>query len=151
MPRRFKISHDGFMNLQDTRRVRTPGWYDAGVVPTPEAEAVAFLLSHSFPGHRKVVRRLSEAHRKQIHLAQWSDSVSERMALVDRVWRAVTEPVPPPPDPEVPLLVQVIRHGEREYPLYLNGVVTRVMPHGGIPVPPDINGHDGTLMDLKSA
>ena len=150
MPSRFRLSSDGYLDLRDQRRVRTPGWHDHNVVPTPEAEAVAFLLSHSFPGHRKVVRRLSETHRKKIQLALWADSVGERMSHVDRVWRAISERVPPPPDPKIPYLIQVLRCGDRAYPLYLSGSGTQVMPHGGIPAP-DAAGHDGVLLDLRSA
>ena len=57
------------------------------------------------------------------------------MALVDRVWRDITTPVPPPSDPEQPELVQVVRvEGEWAYPLYLSGVETRVVPTGGVPL-----------------
>ncbi len=71
--------------------------------------------------------------RKRIRLALWADSVSERMSLVDRVWRAITERVNPPMVGE-PELVQVVRHGAWAYPLYLDGDCTRVIPHGGMPL-----------------
>ena len=136
MGRQIKISADGFMDLSDRRRVRTPGSHDTGVEPMPEAEALSFLLSHSFPGHRRVVRPMSTTDRKNIRLAVWSDSVQVRMAYVDRVWRNITEPVLPAQDPSRPELIQVIHYGGVwAYPLYLDGDVTRVIPHGGLPMP----------------
>ena len=136
MRRELRISADGFMDLSDRRRVRTPGARDTGVEPVPEAEALAFLLSHSFPGHRRVVRPMTEHDRKNIRLALWSDSVEVRMAYVDRVWRNITEPVLPPQNPRVPELIQVIHYGGVwAYPLYLDGEVTRVIPLGGLPMP----------------
>lgn len=128
----MRIHADGYIDLRTRMKVRMPGPGKA-VEPSPEDEAVQFLLSHAFPGHRKVVRPLTESHRRRIRIARWADSVSERMTLVDRVWREVTEPVLPPEDPEVPQLVQVVRYGDREYPLYLDGGVTRVIPPGGLP------------------
>ena len=102
----------------------------------PEAEALSFLLSHSFPGHRRVVRPMSATDRKNIRLAVWSDSVQVRMAYVDRVWRNITEPVLPAQDPSRPELLQVIHYGGVwAYPIYLDGDVTRVIPHGGLPMP----------------
>ena len=35
--------------------MRTPGYHHHGLEPVPEEEAIAFLLSHSFRGHRRVV------------------------------------------------------------------------------------------------
>lgn len=128
----MRIHADGYIDLRSSRKINTPG-EGSSVDPTPEDEAVEFLLTHAFPGHRKVVRTLTESHRRRIRLARWADSVSERMALVDRVWRDITEPVLPPKDPEVPQLIQVVRYGDREYPLYLDGGVTRVIPSGGVP------------------
>lgn len=128
----MKIHADGYIDLRSTRKVNTPGAH-AEVQPIPEDEAVAYLLSHSFPGHRKVVRPLSEGHRRRIRLARWADSVTDRMDLLDRVWRAVTRPVLPPEHPDRPELIQVIRYGDREFPLYLDGGVTRVIPPGGVP------------------
>ena len=52
-----------------------------------------------------MVRPLSESDRKNIRLAVWADSVQERMAYVDRVWRNITEPVLPPQDPTRPELI----------------------------------------------
>lgn len=128
----MRIHADGYIDLRSSRKINTPG-EARNVEPSPEDEAVEFLLTHAFPGHRKVVRTLTESHRRRIRLARWADSVSERMGLVDRVWRDITEPVLPPSDPEVAQLIQVIRYGAREYPLYLDGGVTRVIPEGGVP------------------
>lgn len=130
----MRVAADGYIDLSDGRRVRTPGYHDHGVEPVPEAEAIAFLLSHSFRGHRRLVRAMSVQERKRIRLALWSDSVRDRMALVDRVWRSISEPIAPVVGKEGPQLVQVIRHGEWAYPLYLDGDYTRVIPHGGMPL-----------------
>ncbi len=133
---RTRIHADGWLDVSDRRRARTPGNHDITVDPAPEAEALAFLLSHSFPGHRRVIRSMSEADRKLLQLAMWTDSVSERMGLVDRVWRRITEAVTPPNNEERPELIQVVRFRSAwAYPLYLDGSVTRVLPHGGVPVP----------------
>ena len=134
--RQLRIAADGFMDLSDKRRVKTPGTKDTGIEPMPEGEALSFLLSHSFPGHRRVVRPLSETDRKNLRLAMWADSVQVRMAYVDRVWRNITEPVLPPKNAGEPELVQVIHYGGVwAYPVYLDGEVTRVIPHGGLPMP----------------
>lgn len=130
----MRVAADGYIDLRDGRRVRTPGVHDHGVDPVSEAEALSFLLSHSFPGHRRVVRSLKVEERKRIRLAIWADSVSERMTLVDRVWRAITEPVPAPSNPDKPHLIQVIQFEDWAYPLYLDGSVTRVIPLGGVPL-----------------
>ncbi len=143
----MRRSTDGYIDLRDQGRVRTPGVNQPEVEPVPEFEAVAFLLSHSFPGHRKVVRPLSEMHRRRIRMAMWAESVAERMALVDRVWRQITEAVMPPTDPTTPTLVQVLRYGTRDYPLYLDGGVTRVIPEGGVPA--DYSAFES--LDLKTA
>jgi hypothetical protein len=137
----MRIAADGYIDLSDGRRVRTPGFYDHGLEPVPEEEAVAFLLSHSFRGHRKIVRALSLQERKRIRLALWADSVSERMTLVDRVWRSITEAVQVSTASDEPQLIQVVRYGNWAYPLYLDGDVTRVIPLGGMPladVPSDL-------------
>lgn len=137
----MRIAADGYIDISDGRRVRTPGYHDHVLEPVPEEEAIAFLLSHAFRGHRRIVRSLSLAERKRIRLALWADSVSERMALVDRVWRAITEALTPVSTSEGPQLVQVIRFGEWAYPLYVDGDVTRVIPLGGLPlaqVPADL-------------
>lgn len=130
----MRIAADGYIDLSDSRRVRTPGFHDHGLVPVPEEEAIAFLLSHSFRGHRRVVRPLTLQERKRIRLALWADSVSERMSLVDRVWRAITQEVLPGASTGKPELIQVIRYGDWAYPLYLDGNVTRVIPLGGMPL-----------------
>ena len=127
-----RISTDGYIDLRDPRRVRTPGAWENRAEPLPEAQAIAFLLSHSFPGHRRVVRPLTVSHRRRIRMATWADSVEARMALVDAVWRAITEPVLPPSGEE-PELIQVLHYGDRDYPLYVQGNVTRVIPSGGVP------------------
>lgn len=129
----MRVAADGYIDLTDGRRVRTPGYHDHGLEPVPEEEAIAFLLSHSFRGHRRIVRPLSVQERKRIRLALWADSVSERMTLVDRVWRAITQPVSSRTVSSEPELIQVIRHGDWAYPLYLDGDVTRVIPLGGMP------------------
>lgn len=130
----MRIAADGYLDLSDSRRVRTPGYHDHGLEPVPEEEAIAFLLSHSFRGHRKIVRPLSVQERKRIRLALWADSVRERMSLVDRVWRSITERVSPIAGMTEPQLVQVLRYGNWAYPLYLDGEVTRVIPLGGMPL-----------------
>ena len=149
----MRISADGFMDLSDGRRVKTPGTSDTGVEPMPESEALSFLLSHSFPGHRRIVRALSASDRKNLRLALWADSVSVRMSYVDRVWRNMTEPVLPPSDPARPELIQVISYGGVwAYPIYLDGEVTRVIPLGGMPAPEvEARQVDYETLDLKSA
>ena len=133
----MRFASDGYLDLRDPRRVRTPGIpTEEDVDPTPEEEALAFLLSHSFPGHRRVARALSLTDRKRLHLAVWARSVGERMALVDRVWRTISEPVPPPRLWNEPQLIQIVTWGDRwGYPICLEGSVTRVLPHGGLPCP----------------
>jgi len=130
----MRVAADGYLDISDGRRVRTPGFHDHGVDPVPEGEAIAFLLSHSFRGHRRIVRPLSVDERKRIRLALWADSVQERMALVDRVWRAITERVEPPLADAEPTFVQVVQHEGWAYPVHLDGDVTRVIPNGGMPL-----------------
>ena len=130
----MRVAADGYLDLSNGQRVRTPGYHDHRLEPVPEGEAIAFLLSHSFRGHRKVVRPLSLEERKRIRLALWADSVSERMTLVDRVWRGMTEAVAPPVNANEPKLIQVVRHGSWAYPLYLDGDSTRVIPLSGMPL-----------------
>lgn len=129
-----RIASDGYIDCRDGRHVRTPGFHEEKVDPMPEGEALAFLLSHSFPSHRRIVRPMSVDERSRIRLAAWADSVSERMTLVDRIWRAITEPVLPPANSHEPELVQVVQLGGWAYALYLDGPVTRVLPPGGVPV-----------------
>ena len=127
----MRISADGFIDVRDGRRVRTPGVMTRDVDPVPQGEALSYLFSHSFPGHRRVVRGLTETHRKRIRLAMFADSVAERMNLVDRVWRTITEEVLPPESWDEPELLQVVRFEAWAYPIYLDGACTRVIPHGG--------------------
>ena len=137
----MRVATDGYIDLSDGRRVRTPGYYDHAVEPLPESEAVSFLLSHSFPGHRRIVRPFRLDERRRIRLAIWANAVSERMTLMDRVWRAMTQPVPPPADPNEPVLIQVIQYEHWAYPIYLDGTYTRVIPRGGVSlaeVPPEM-------------
>ena len=101
----------------------------------PQAEALAFLLSHSFPGHRRIVRPMTPRERGKLRRASWADSINDRMDLLDLVWRGITKPVPPPRDHQEPELVQVVRiDDEWAFPLYLDGGETRVLPIGGIPL-----------------
>lgn len=130
----MRIAADGYLDISDTRRVRTPGYHDHGLEPVPEGEAIAFLLSHSFRGHRRIIRPLTIEERKRIRMALWAESVQDRMSLVDRVWRAITERVSPSWCSSEPELIQVVRYGNWAYPLYLDGDVTRVIPRGGMPL-----------------
>lgn len=144
----MRVSADGYIDLSDGRRVRTPGYHDHRLDPVPEEEAIAFLLSHSFRGHRRIVRPLSLEERKRIRLALWADSVSERMTLVDRVWRSITEAVSPPLGTSEPMLIQVVRHGSWAYPLYLDGDSTRVIPLSGMPLA-EVNDQPSFEFDLE--
>ena len=130
----MRIAADGYIDVSDGRRVRTPGNHNTDVEPVPEAQALSFLLSHSFPGHRRIVRTLTLAERKKIRMALWADSVAERMSIVDRIWRAITEAAMPPEDQNTPELSQVVQLGAWAYPIHLDGSATRVIPLGGIPV-----------------
>lgn len=137
----MRVAADGYIDLSDGRRVRTPGYYDHRVDPAPEAEALSYLLSHTFPGHRRVTRPLRLEERKRVRLAMWAESVSERMTLVDRVWRAITVSVSPPRNPDEPELIQVVQFEIWAYPIYLDGQCTRVIPLGGVSlgeVPPEM-------------
>jgi len=142
----MRLSTDGYIDLRDPRRVKTPGVSGEEISPVPESLAVAFLLTHSFPGYRKVVKPLTEAHRRRLRGAMWADSVAERMNIVDRVWRNITTEVLPPSDLETPELIQILRYGNREYPLHLDDGVTRVIPVGGIAVE-----RSREALDLKTA
>lgn len=143
----MRISADGFIDISDGRRVRTPGLHRDTVEPMPEAEALSFLLSHSFPGHRRIVRSLNINERRQMRMAAWADSVSERMTHVDRIWRSITEPVLPPSSHDEPELLQVVQFGPWAYPIYLDGSATRVLPPGGIPAG-ELNGHKKYVLQL---
>lgn len=142
------MATDGFIDIRDQRRVRTPGLHGDSVEPMPEGEALAFLLSHSFPGHRRVVRSLTRSECRQIRLAAWADSVSERMALVDRVWRAITEPVIPLAGHPGPQLLQVVQLGHWAWPLCLDGATTIVIPHGGLPISEVEGARKGNVLRL---
>jgi len=144
----MRVATDGFIDIRDGRRVRTPGNYQESLEPMPEGEALAFLLSHSFPGHRRIVRSMSPAERRQIRLAAWADSVSERMELVDRVWRAITEPVLPPTGHCEPKLIQVVKLNGWAWPLFLDGGTTHVLPHGGLPVAQLDDARVGAVLSL---
>ena len=147
----MRISADGFIDLRDKTRVRTPGFYEMKADPMPEVEAVAFLLSHSFPGHRKIVRSLTSRERARLRMASWADSINERMSLLDTVWRGITTPVPSPMDPSSPALVQVVRvDGDWAYPIYLDGADTRVLPTGGMPLSELKKKLGAPLLDLSS-
>ena len=146
----MRISTDGFIDIRTHTKIRTPGFYEAEVDPMPEAEAIAFLLSHSFPGHRRIVRPLTAAERKRLKRASWAESVNERMNLVDRVWRDITTQVMAPNDPDTPELVQVVSvEGEWAYPIYLAGVETRVLPTGGVPLRELKKKMAAPLLDLR--
>ncbi len=131
----MRISADGFIDIRDHRRVKTPGFFETETDPMPQAEAVSFLLSHSFPGHRRIVRPLTQRERRKLRRATWADSVNERMDLLDQVWRRITKPVAPPRDAGEPELVQIVRIDEEwVFPIYLDGDETRVLPSGGVPL-----------------
>jgi hypothetical protein len=128
----MRICTDGFMDLRDQRRVRMPGDHKINVEPMPTRQALQFLLSHTFPGHRQVARPLTDAHRTRLRLAMWAGSVSERMAMVDRVWREITEPATAPANLTDAHLIQILRVGsDWEFQVYLSGDSTRVIPPGG--------------------
>ena len=147
----MRISADGFIDLRDKTRVRTPGYHEVKADPMPETEAVAFLLSHSFPGHRRIVRSLTSRERARLRMASWADSISERMSLLDKVWRGITRPVPSPMDPTTPELVQIVRvDGDWAYPIYLDGEETRVLPTGGMPLSELKKKLGAPLLDLSS-
>ena len=147
----MRIAADGYIDVSEGYRVRTPGYFDGNVEPVPEAQALSFLMSHSFPGHRRLIRTLTLAERKRIRLALWADSVSERMGIVDRIWRTITEPVLPPKDPSSPELIQVVQLDGWAYPLYLDGPTTRVVPLGGLPAA-EVGRNNAVLqLDRKSA
>ena len=143
----MKICADGYMRVGQPNRVRTPGDHESRLEPLPLKDALAFLLSHTFPGHRRMVREPNVQERQMLHRAMWADSVAERMTLADRVWRSISEAVVSPRNGK-PELIQVVRwQDEWAYPLYMEGSVTRVLPSGGVPVP-ELNGL-GDAPDLK--
>lgn len=136
----MKICADGYMKVAVPNRVRTPGDYDSQIEPVPMKDAIAFLLSHTFPGQRRVCRELKPRDCQMLRRAMWADSISERMALVDRVWRSITEAVSPETKSD-PRLIQVIQwKNQWAYPLHLQAETTRVIPSGGVPVA-ELNGN----------
>ena len=146
----MKISTDGFIDVRTSTKIRTPGYYEVEMDPMPEAEAMAFLLSHSFPGHRRIVRPLTNREKRRLKRASWADSVNDRMNLVDRVWRAITTPILPPADEEEPELVQVVCvESQWAYPIYITGNETRVMPTGGVPFAEMKRKLGAPLLDLS--
>lgn len=132
----MRFSSDGFLDTSDDGRVRTPGLHDEEMEPLPEKDALSFLLSHAFPGPRRIVRSLSLQNRGTLQRALWADSVNQRMGLVDRVWRAITEPCGRvDASEEKPQLLQIVLYGDQwAYPLYLQNGTVRVVPEGGLPV-----------------
>ncbi|NNF27079.1 MAG: hypothetical protein HKN73_07665, partial [Gemmatimonadetes bacterium] len=67
--------------------------------------------------------------------ALWADRLSDRMDQVDRVWRAITEPVNPPSNLSRPALIQVVEYAEAwAYPIHLTESGTQILPEGGDPV-----------------
>lgn len=128
----MRICADGYLDLNTTLRVVMPGDHRTEVEPLPLREAMDFLLSHTFKGHRKINRRMTETHRSRLRLAMWADSVGNRMAMVDRVWREITEPIHTTHDPSEPRMIQLVQVGtDWQYSLYLVGEETRVIPPGG--------------------
>jgi len=131
----MRIAADGFVHVGDGDPVRTPGAHDPDLDPLPEGEALSYFLSHAFPGVRRVVRSLSVQDRIALHHALWIDSVTDRMAIVDRIWRGITRPAAFRPSGDPPHLVQVVTYeGGWAYPLYATeSGTTRVLPLGGLP------------------
>ncbi len=131
----MRICSDGFVDCSSGDKVRTPGKHDERIEPLPEREALSFLLSHAFLGPRRIVRRLTVRERSALRHAMWTESVGERMSIVDRIWRGITEPETPLREGEPPHLVQVVVYGKKwAYPLYLNNNTMRVLPQGGLPL-----------------
>lgn len=148
----MRIATDGYLDLRDTSMVRTPGAYDDEVEPLPERRALTFLLSHAFPGPRTIVRPLSERNRRTLQKAIWADSVNDRMNLVDRVWRDITQPVPDPDPSDEPQLLQIVLYGEEwAFPLYLDGGTMQVLPEGGLPVGKVKRRKGAPRIDVQSA
>ncbi|MDH3223673.1 MAG: hypothetical protein OEO23_08145 [Gemmatimonadota bacterium] len=130
----MRIAADGYIDLGDYR-VRTPGRHEERFDPLPLGEGLAFLFSHTFRGHRRVVRAPSEWELSYLQHALWADSLSDRMDQVDRVWRAITEAVTPPSNLARPRLIQVVEFGGSwAYPIHLTESGTQVLPEGGDPV-----------------
>ena len=148
----MRFATDGFFDTRESGRVRMPGAYEEKLEALPERRALSFLLSHSFPGPRTIVRPLSEANRRTLRRAQWADSVGHRMDLVDRVWREITEPAYGITPSEEPQLLQVVLYGDLwAYPLYLVGERMEVTPEGGLPVGKLKRRKKAPRIDLQSA
>ena len=74
----------------------------------------------------------SQPYSVRLRLALWSDSVNERMGMVDRVWRDITEPVMAPVNAPEHHLIQILRVGTNwEFQIYLSGDTTQAIPPGG--------------------
>lgn len=149
----MRFSSDGFLDTRDDGRVRMPGIPDEEELePLAEKDALSFLLSHAFPGPRRIVRSLSLQHRGTLHRALWAESVNQRMDLVDRVWRAITEPCGRPKQPvDRPQLLQVVLYGDQwAYPLYVQDGSMRVIPAGGVPVGQIKRARGTPRIDLQS-
>ena len=130
----MRIAADGYVDLGDYR-VRTPGRHQERFDPLPLGEGLAFLFSHSFRGHRTVVRAPTEWELSYLQHGLWSETISDRMDQVDRVWRAITEPAPAPTNLERPQLVQVVEYADTwAYPVHLSELGTLILPDGGDPI-----------------
>ncbi len=147
----MRISSDGYFHLHDSR-VRTPGIHEDHLEPLPEREALSFLLSHAFRGPRRVARSLSPQHRSTLQRAMWTDSVNQRMSLIDRVWRDISEPTTAGDQADELQLLQIVLYGDQwAYPLYLKRDTVRVVPSGGLPLG-ELKRPRGTpRIDLRSA
>lgn len=130
----MRVCADGYIDLRDRRRVRTPGYFEEATDPMPPGEALAFLLSHTFPGQRQMVRGPGRRECILLRKASWASSVNERMSLVDQVWRSLTRPVSHPPRRGERRILQVVAWEGWAYPLALEGEFTQVTPTGGLPL-----------------
>ncbi len=146
----MRVCTDGYIDLRDPRRVRTPGYFEDATEPLPVGEALAFLLSHSFPGHRKVVRAPGRRECVLLRKASWAASVNERMGLVDQAWRALTRPVAHPPLQGEAKILQVVVWEGWAYPLILEGEFTRVIPAGGLPLAEAVIPGETPILELDS-
>lgn len=129
----MRIAADGYIDLGDYR-VRTPGRHQERFDPLPLGEGLAFLLSHTFRGHRRVVRAPTEWELSYLQHGLWAENVGDRLEQIDRVWRAITEPITPPAGLVRPHLIQIVEFaGVWAYPIHVNGSDTQVLPQGGDP------------------
>ena len=128
----MRIAADGYVDLGDYR-VRTPGRHQERFDPLPLGEGLAFLFSHSFTGHRTVVRAPTEWELSYLQHGLWAETISDRMDQVDRVWRAITVASPPPTHLEKPRLAQVVEYGTWAYPVHFTESGTMILPQGGDP------------------